>query len=211
MTLIIGLGNPGKEYEKSRHNIGWRVIEAFAETRDGAWKIDKKLQALIRCHPEIVEGPRPSTRQLPITNYQLPAAVVLLKPLTFMNLSGAAVAAIIKRLRCKPDSIIVIHDDIDLPFGTLRVSFGSSAGGHNGVQSLIDHLNTKDFWRLRIGVAPAAARDDWKQRTDPKDFVLKQFTGREEKILTKTLPAIIDILRTTIDHPAVQTIHLNNE
>ncbi len=231
MTLIVGLGNPGKEYENTRHNVGWQVLDALAKTREGSWKTDKKIQALIyhpepnHRHPEPDEGSRGVT-------------MTLLKPLTYMNNSGLAVAAFLKHryfstrsTRSKNNSyassrvekfpLIVLHDDIDLPLGTVRVSFGSSSGGHNGVQSIIDHLKTKDFWRIRIGVAPKTGSPDasvgasssdrsvggtWKQKTDPSAFVLKPFTKAENSQLKKILPRILSLLQETIETPRVQTM-----
>lgn len=205
MTLIVGLGNPGKEYENTRHNVGWRVIDAFSSTLDGTWKTDKKLNAQIFSElspviPSRVEGSRLSARKLPVT-------ITLLKPFTFMNNSGSAVATVFRRTKTKKIStLIVLHDDIDLPLGTVRVSFGSSSGGHNGVKSIIDHLSTKDFWRFRIGVAPIKGEADWKQKIDPATFVLKPFTRTENSQQEKMLPRILSLLRETIDIPRVQTV-----
>ncbi|GEM_PF-55341 len=228
MPLIAALGNPGKEYENTRHNVGWLVLDAFAQTLEGSWKTDKKLQASIFSDQgPIAIGPRGG------------ASLVLLKPLTFMNNSGLAVAAFLKQRkfstrveqygldplrrsfseasklttysssevkRSREVPFLVLHDDIDLPLGTVRVSFGASAGGHNGVQSIIDHIGTKEFWRIRIGVAPAQARPNWKQKTDPKIFVLKKFSAAQKLVLEGVMLDILELVKETIEGPRVHTI-----
>ncbi len=167
MKLIIGLGNPGEEYEKSRHNIGFMAVEDLRLKIEGFsnWKLEKKLET------EVSRGHIASCCE----------DVILSKPQTFMNDSGRAARALITHYRLLPTDLLVLHDDLDLPLGTLRLTFGSGSAGQNGVQSIIDTLGTKDFWRLRIGIGP--------KKGDAAKFVLKNFSRAEAPTLKKTLAA----------------------
>lgn len=144
MILIAGLGNPGKEYERTRHNIGSRVIDTL--------------------------------ESLNLEN------IVLVKPTTFMNESGKAVKKIISNSKLLISNLWVVHDDIDLPIGKFKIQMGKSSAGHKGVQSIIDHLGTKDFWRVRIGICPARGKPEAVEK-----FVLQNFTKTEEKILEEVI------------------------
>lgn len=126
MKLIVGLGNPGKKYEKTRHNIGFMVVTQMASD----FSVNKKLEAAISKENNIIFA----------------------KPLTFMNESGRAVAKIAKFYKIKPANIYIIHDDKDLTFGTMRIRSSGSSAGHKGVQSIIDSLGTQNFVRFRLGV-----------------------------------------------------------
>ncbi|MBI5798474.1 MAG: aminoacyl-tRNA hydrolase, partial [Candidatus Yonathbacteria bacterium] len=130
MKLIIGLGNPGEEYIGTRHNVGREVVRGLSKD----WKVEKKLFAEIAKHNDII--------------FALPT--------TYMNESGQPVQLLVTRYALRVTDLVIIHDDIDLPLGTIRISKNASAGGHNGVQSIIDALGTKEFTRLRIGVAGIA-------------------------------------------------------
>ena len=178
--LIAGLGNPGKKYEKTRHNAGFLFADYFFEKfRDdfgfSDWKMEKKLKS------ETSVGKCPGNK------------IILLKPQTFMNLSGEAVSAAKKYYKVKLENIIVVHDDIDLLLGKYKVSVDSSSAGHNGAQNIIDILGTKDFRRLRIGVDN---RGDKKIPTE--NYVLGKFTAAEMKILSKLLPEIYDSIEKII-------------
>ncbi len=153
--LIVGLGNPGREYDDTRHNIGFAVIDAFAR-RHGITVVKKDHQALVG------DGRVGETR------------VFLMKPQTFMNLSGQAVSSFLKMKPLELADILVVTDDIALPLGRLRLRAEGSAGGHNGLKSLIAHLHGQAFPRLRFGVG--APRDPSVQI----DFVLGRF-GRSER------------------------------
>ena len=161
--IIVGLGNPGKKYQKTRHNIGFRIIENFLkEKKDQIIKIQKKFDA------EIV-----------IVNNELQNFLAV-KPLTFMNNSGIAVKKIVRHWKCAPQNIIVVHDEIDLPFGEIRVSKNASSAGHKGVQSIIDELKTQDFTRIRIGIYPKLKAKSQKPKVNAIDFVLENFSNQEE-------------------------------
>ncbi len=173
MLLIIGLGNPGLKFRKTRHNIGFMAVDTLQkENKFPKFKLDKKSKS------EISKG---------ILNNQ---EVLLAKPQTFMNESGFAVKALISNLKLQISNLIVVHDDFDLPFGEVKIAENSGSGGHHGVQSIIDHLKTQNFKRLRIGIRPII---DGLPSTGLKaeDFVLKKFTKNEEKNIPHILGEFI--------------------
>lgn len=161
--LIVGLGNPGKEYTRTRHNCGFRAIDALAEHL--GCRIDKsKFQGLYGQ-----------------TDYNA-KRLYLLKPLTFMNLSGRSVLQLSAYFNIPPQRIIVLFDDISLPVGRLRVRANGSAGGHNGIKSLIAELGSSDFPRVKIGVGAKP-----EPERDLADWVLSSFSASEEKELSSAL------------------------
>ncbi len=161
--LIVGLGNPGREYDKSRHNAGFRAIDALAQALN--CRIDKaKFQGLY-CQ----------------TTYK-GKKLLLLKPMTFMNLSGRSVLQLSAFFKVPPQRIIVLFDDISLEPGRLRVRADGSAGGHNGIKSIIAELGSQDFPRVKIGVG-AKPHPDF----DLADWVLSGFSAQEEKALEPAL------------------------
>src|SRR3989344_1814964 len=168
MYLIIGLGNPGEQYEKTRHNVGFLVVDVLAKQwQCDEWSFDKKSSSLL------ADCVKPGFTQPGVTQ-----PVLLAKPQTFMNNSGKAVKSLIAKLglakaglaKAKP-SLVVIHDDIDLPLGTVKVSSNRGSAGHKGVESIIQALGTKNFTRIRIGIQPATGKPK-----DVETFVLKKFT-----------------------------------
>jgi len=162
MTLIVGLGNPGKRYEKTRHNIGFKAVEEIAK----AFALPNFTSKSI-FKAEISKG---------IYNKK---NIILAKPKTFINLSGIAVKTLIKSLKTK--ELIVIHDDIDIPFGRIRIADNRGAANHKGVESIIKELKTKNFVRLRIGIKP-------KIKIKALDrFVLQRFNKEEEKIVNEVI------------------------
>lgn len=177
MKIIIGLGNPGKEYEKTRHNIGFMAISYLLLDIgiDVKWKFEKRSNA------EIAKGE--------ITGQK----VILVKPQTFMNNSGQAVKQLITNYKLLITNLLIIHDDLDLPLGTLRLSRGSGSAGHKGVQSIIDALGTKDFWRLRVGIGP--------KRGDAAQFVLKPFSRLEQTKLKKIIANAVWTVNDFITKP----------
>ena len=174
--LIVGLGNPGKQYERTRHNCGFRAIELLAKKFD--CKIDKgKFQGLYGQF-----------------NYQ-GKKVFLLKPQTFMNLSGRSVVQLSSYHKIPPQRIIVLFDDISLEPGRIRVRADGSAGGHNGIKSIINELGSQDFPRVKIGVG---AKQHPEQ--DLADWVLSAFSDSEEKALTCALSAAADAALCIIEN-----------
>ncbi|QUH00120.1 aminoacyl-tRNA hydrolase [Saccharopolyspora erythraea] len=158
IALIVGLGNPGPRYEGNRHNIGFLVADELAARVGGKFKAHKS-------GAEIVEGRLGGVR------------AVLAKPRSFMNLSGGPVAGAAKFYKVQPESLIVIHDELDLPYGTVRLKRGGGENGHNGLRSISKSLGTKDYLRVRFGI------DRPPGRMDPADYVLKDFSGAERKEL----------------------------
>lgn len=162
MFIIAGLGNPGREYENTRHNIGFSVIDAIA----GKYQInmlERKHKAVIG--KGYIDGQR----------------VILVKPLTYMNLSGESIREAVDYYKVDETSqLVVISDDISLDVGQLRIRKKGSAGGHNGLKNIIQHLGHENFIRIRMGVS------DKPQGYDLKDYVLGHFTDKEKKVLEET-------------------------
>lgn len=173
--MIVGLGNPGKDYEKTRHNVGFRSTDLLAgllKTR-----IDRlKFKALTR-----------------MVNYN-GMKVLLVQPQTYMNASGAAVSALATYYKVKPERILVIFDDISLPVGRIRIRKDGSAGGHNGIKSIIQEVGSQTFPRVKIGVG-AKPHPDY----DLADWVLSTFTALEEKALSVSLKNAADAALAIID------------
>jgi PTH1 family peptidyl-tRNA hydrolase len=166
MKLIIGLGNPGKEYENTRHNLGFLLADKLRRELGLAdFAENKKFSA------QIAEG-----------NYA-GQKILIAKPQTFMNLSGEAVKKIMAFFKLTHEDLIVLHDDIDLPAGKYKTAINSSSAGHNGVQNIIDHVNTQIFKRIRIGIGETTADGTPSCRLGVHDFVLGKISSAEtEKI-----------------------------
>lgn len=169
--LIVGLGNPGKEYENTRHNIGFMTLDAFTESNGfDSWVNKKDLRCLM------------ATARLGNTQ------VVAIKPTTFMNLSGEAVQAVAHFYKVPVERILAVYDEIDIPFGQIRLRIGGSSAGHNGVKSLIQHIG-EGFGRVRIGIGP---KDP--PQIDSADFVLARFSSEQQnqlKNLTRETSSIL--------------------
>jgi PTH1 family peptidyl-tRNA hydrolase len=158
-ALIVGLGNPGPQYDKTRHNVGFMVADALAGRVGSSFSSHKKSNS------DIVQA-RLDGR-----------SVVVAKPRTFMNLSGQPVAALARFFSVDPANIVVVHDELDIDFGALRLKIGGGEGGHNGLRSISQHLGTKDYLRVRVGVGRPPGR------MDAASFVLKPFSTPERKDL----------------------------
>ena len=153
--MVVGLGNPGSQYEKTRHNVGFMVADLLAGRLGGAFKVHKRSGA------EIVTG-RLGGR-----------SVILAKPRTYMNESGRHIGPLAKFYSVSPADVIVIHDELDIDFGKIRLKLGGGEGGHNGLRSVVNALGTKDFQRIRIGIGRPPSRKD------PAAFVLESFSSAE--------------------------------
>ena len=174
--LIVGLGNPGKEYERSRHNCGFRALDILA--KDLGCSVDRgKFQGLYG--QTVYRGKK----------------LYLLKPMTYMNLSGRSVLQLSAYFSIPPQRIIVLFDDISLEPGRLRVRAAGSAGGHNGIKSIIQELGSQSFPRVKIGVG-AKPHPDY----DLADWVLSSFSAQEEKALSVSLPNAAQAALAIIDH-----------
>jgi PTH1 family peptidyl-tRNA hydrolase len=177
MKLIVGLGNPGREYEKNRHNVGFMCLNYFARTQ--GIKFDKK-QGKARIGTGEVTGVK----------------VVLARPQTFMNASGEAVSQLVRKFKISPDDLLVIQDDLDLPPGKLRLRRGGGSGGHNGIESIISCLGSQDFIRLRVGTGRPVATGDGNEISDADiiDYVLSDFSAQERRIVTQILPKMSEAI-----------------
>jgi PTH1 family peptidyl-tRNA hydrolase len=168
--IIVGLGNPGDEYERTRHNAGFLVVDALAKKLEASFKEMDGFQA------EVAEGR--------IGEHK----VIIAKPWTFMNASGRSAAALAHFYKIKPEHIVIVADDVSLPIGTLRVRTAGSAGGHNGLKSVIEHLRTENFPRIKLGVDPQPANvplDAW---------VLSRFSKDELKLLAPVINQAVEEL-----------------
>jgi PTH1 family peptidyl-tRNA hydrolase len=178
MWLVAGLGNPGREYERNRHNVGFAVADLLAG-RTGS-RFGRHRRALA----DVAEA------RLGI-GFDAPA-LVLVKPMTYMNLSGGPVVSLANFYKIPTERIIAVHDELDLPFGAVRAKFGGGEGGHNGLRSLSQSLSTKDYHRVRIGIGRPPGRQD------PADFVLTDFTATERKELAYLVDRSADIVESII-------------
>jgi peptidyl-tRNA hydrolase, PTH1 family len=173
--LICGLGNPGKKYELTKHNIGFLVLDQLADKFEIPVE-QKKFKSLFG--------------QLELDKNK----IYLLKPQTYMNLSGEAIKEAASFFKIEPQNLLIIHDDLDFPFGTVRIKIGGGAGGHNGLSSIIEHLGTDEFTRIRIGIGRPSTP------MDPAGYVLQPYTEEQNKkledIIAKGLEAIGAILKS---------------
>ena len=183
MKLIVGLGNPGNQYAHNRHNIGFMCVSHFAKERN--WSFEKK-EGLARTAHGRLDGEE----------------IILARPQTFMNASGEAVKKLVIKYRIKPDDLIVVHDEMDLQLGNIRIRQGGSSAGHNGIESVIYEIGTPNFVRLRIGVGhPCEAPNEGQKRVI--NHVLGDFQGEESSIIKKVIDeadhALVTLIRDGIE------------
>ncbi len=177
--IIISLGNPGVEYENTRHNIGFQVLDAFGEKYQISGKQEDKLSSWY------------GKGKVKINNTEID--LILAWPTTFMNNSGEAVTKLLHWFKLEAADLIVVHDDVALNLGKIRIGFNNGAAGHHGVESIIQMLGgVQEFSRLRVGVGPDPGGD--KRR----DFVLEKFKGDEEKVVKKVIEISVEALETIL-------------
>ncbi|MCX7760943.1 MAG: aminoacyl-tRNA hydrolase [Hydrogenothermaceae bacterium] len=176
IKAIVGLGNPGEKYKKTRHNIGFMVIDKVAKRLNCGKKKEKAFSHLYECN-----------------DYD----VILAKPQTYMNLSGNAVLNIMEDYNLKPEEILVIYDDLDLPLGTVKLRKNGSSGGHRGIKSIIEMIKTENFPRLRVGIGRPQSKED------VADYVLSPFDRDEEltveKVLSHCEDCLLNVLKYGVD------------
>ncbi|KMN42918.1 peptidyl-tRNA hydrolase [Bacillus sp. LK2] len=185
MKLIVGLGNPGREYELTRHNIGFMAIDELAKR----WNIslnEQKFKGLFGAG--FVNGEK----------------VILLKPLTYMNLSGESIRPLMDYYKIDVEDFIVMYDDLDIPVGKLRLRMKGSAGGHNGVKSTISHLGTQEFQRIRMGI------DRPKNGMKVVDYVLGRFTPEEISGVNQSIEKAADACEEWLNKPFLQIMNTFN-
>jgi PTH1 family peptidyl-tRNA hydrolase len=172
MKLIVGLGNPGRNYVNNRHNVGFKCLDAFA--REHGIALTQR-------------GARSKLGTGEVANIR----IVLAKPQTFMNLSGEAVAALMRRYKLSKEDILVIYDDLDLPLGRIRIREKGSSGGHKGVKSIIDRIGSQEFLRIRVGISPSQGIDSASSpEVDAVEHVLSDFTPEEKAVMKEVYPGV---------------------
>src|SRR5687768_6051829 len=187
LWLVVGLGNPGPTYAGNRHNVGFMVLDLLAERAGGRFKAHKG-------RADVVEGRLVGER------------AVLAKPKTYMNLSGGPVASLRDFFKVPTDRIVVVHDELDIPYGTLRLKLGGGDNGHNGLRSITSSIGSKDYLRVRVGVGRPPGRQD------PADFVLKDFSAAEKKDLGFHVDRAADAVEALLTGPldaAQNTFHVD--
>ena len=175
IRLIVGLGNPGREYEATRHNTGYWWVDELARLQNLRFKNEAKFHGL--------------TARGQLHGHEM----LLLKPQTFMNVSGRAVGALAQFYKIAPAEMLVVHDELDLPPGVARLKLGGGHGGHNGLKDIIAHLGSKDFWRLRLGIGHPG------ERTDVAGYVLNDPRREERDLIDKAMQRALDVAHLIIE------------
>ncbi|RZS40807.1 PTH1 family peptidyl-tRNA hydrolase [Herbihabitans rhizosphaerae] len=186
-VLVVGLGNPGPRYVGNRHNAGFLVLDELAARIGGKFKAHK-------ANAEVLEGRLAGRR------------VALAKPRSFMNVSGGPVVGTARFFKVTPDRMIVVHDELDIPYGSVRLKLGGGENGHNGLRSITKSLGTKDYYRIRFGVGRPPGR------MDPADFVLRDFSPTERKEIAFVIDRCADAVETLLSgglEAAQNTFHVD--
>jgi peptidyl-tRNA hydrolase, PTH1 family len=173
--LVVGLGNPGPTYRGNRHNVGFMVVDLLAARMGGRLSTNRKARA------QVAEG-------------RLGVRVVLAEPTSFMNDSGGPVAALSNFYKVPVESIVVVHDELDLPYGSLRLKRGGGDNGHNGLRSITRSLGSREYLRVRVGIGRPPGR------MDPADYVLRDFSAAERKDLEFHVDRAADSVESLVEH-----------
>lgn len=185
MILIIGLGNPGDKYVATRHNMGFLALDQLAEDIGEGWSVNSEMKA------EVIETNIDGTK------------VILAKPQTFMNKSGEAVQALAAKYKIDTNNVWIVYDEASMDFGKLRVRLEGSAGGHNGIKSIIQHLGTETFGRVRIGIGEAP------EKMDLEDWVLSKYSASEVLVLETLLQKVSQTLEDAIQKGSLESFTEN--
>lgn len=186
--LIVGLGNPEPKYDKTRHNIGFEAVDVLAKSFQVSWQENRRFQGVF------------AEASLPKGN-----KIRLLKPLTYMNRSGQSVRAMLDWYKLPPQSVLVIYDDMDLPVGRIRLRLSGSAGGHNGMKSIISHLgNQQNFPRLRVGIGKSG------DKTETVAHVLGRFSPDENKVISDVLDLVVKAIELSLREGVEKAMSLYN-
>ncbi len=192
MKLIVGLGNPGEKHESTRHNLGFMIIghllKDVENVKDGKWEDSQKFKSEIfnlEYKPKHGEVEK----------------VILAKPKTHMNNSGMAISLISSFYKIAPSDIWIIHDELDLPLGFMKIRFGGGAAGHHGVESIITSLNSDKFWRFRIGIGAVKNKDEIARHKfkNAEDFVLDNFNTHESRSVKHVIKRAVDALILSLE------------
>ncbi len=184
--LIAGLGNPGNEYAATRHNIGFRCINHLAKKHGISVKQSQ-------CQAQMGTGPIDSNH------------IILAKPKTYMNLSGKSVKSLMQRYKITPQDLIVIHDDMDIPLGRIRLYSGGGAGGHRGIESIYDHLGTRDLVRVRVGIGRPP------EHMDPVAFVLSEFLPGEVEVVERVIRLVGEAVEALLNEDLTAAMNRFNQ
>ena len=185
LKMIVGLGNPGPRYARNRHNVGFQCLDRLAEKHGLAFDERRANAVLARGRIDA-------------------ARVVLVKPMTFMNLVGPAVAAVARFYKIAPQDLLVVYDDLDLPQGRIRLRPEGGSGGHNGMKSIIQHLGTQAFPRLRVGIGRPPGR------MDPADYVLQDFSPEEEAVMSQVRERAVAAIECWLREGIVEAMNTFN-
>jgi PTH1 family peptidyl-tRNA hydrolase len=188
IRLIVGLGNPGREYETTRHNVGFQWLDELARLQKLSFRSETKFHGL--------------TARGQLHGHE----VLLLKPQTFMNVSGRSVVALALFYKILPNQILVVHDELDLPPGSAKLKLGGGHGGHNGLKDIIAHLGSKDFWRLRVGIGHPG------DRAEVVNYVLKAPRKEEQVLIDEAMQRAQDVAQLIIEgkqEAAMLKLHSN--
>lgn len=192
MKLIVGLGNPGEKYESTRHNLGFIVLDHLLKdtqsVNKGKWDNNSKLKS----HIFITEWqPKEGENQ----------KVIFAKPQTYMNNSGMAVKLISDFYKVEASDIWVVHDELDLPIGFMKIRFGGSGAGHHGIENIIDFLKTEKFWRFRLGIGQSKHHDELAKHNfkNATDYVLENFVGKEKSTVKHLIKRATQALITALE------------
>jgi PTH1 family peptidyl-tRNA hydrolase len=183
--LVVGLGNPGEDYERTRHNVGAEVVELLARRHGGKLRRQRE---------------RSLTDDVTVAGKRLALAI----PLTYMNLSGEAVAPLVRRYRVEPTGLVVVHDEMDLDVARLQVKAGGGLAGHNGLKSIVAHLHTQDFLRVRIGIGKPPGR------REGADHVLRRFSKAEREQMEVTIEQAADAVEVIASDGVVAAMNRFN-
>jgi len=177
MKLIVGLGNPGRGHANNRHNVGFACLNHFARTQ--SIRFDKK-----QCKARIGSGEVAGSK------------VVVAKPQTYMNRSGQSVRLLVDKFNISPDNLLVIHDDLDLPLGRIRIRQGGSSGGHKGVGSIITELGSQNFIRIRVGIGRPVKNEGFTEFSEDETiaYVLSDFTPDEKQAIIRVIPRVSEAI-----------------
>ncbi len=185
IRLLVGLGNPGKKYEKTRHNVGFMVVDEFLRRLKVQDYSEECLSHLYRVRLQGKE-------------------LLVAKPQTYMNNSGLAVLNLLEEYDISPEEMLVVYDDLDLPLGRLRLRSEGSSGGHHGIESIIREIKTEKFPRLRVGIGRP------KDRNRVVDYVLSPFSGEEEQVLSRVLKRASECLQRCVEYGVEESMNFCN-
>ena len=192
MRLVVGLGNPGRSYARNRHNVGFMCLNHFA--RCHGIRFDRR-QGKARTGIGEVAGSK----------------VIVAKPQTYVNLSGQSVSLLVRKFNISLDDLVVVHDDLDLPLGKIRIRKGSSSGGHKGIDSIISYLGSQDFHRIRIGIGrPTVEGCAGSSEADVVAYVLSDFTPDEERIIAQVIPRVSEAILCLLSEGLVVAMNKYN-